>query len=582
MAGVVCVLTAADLEDIDPYWGHAIKDRPVVAVDCVRFAGEPVAAVAAEDEGTALAALERIHVEYEDRPSSARWTRRCRRRPLLHEGPLRPGLFHGLGELKPLDGNVCCLPHRPGEPEAVFATPTTSSRASTRSGRLPVRDGDTRSSPRWRATRSRSGPPASTRFSSAPRSPPSSSADRQRPHRCPLPRRRLRRRSYTKMEPSRSRSRARPGDRCASRTASPSRWSPPPAWDALPHAHGDERRGRLLGARSTAGSTRGLRRQRPARAATAGDAARPYRWEAYRVDAACVYTNTAPAGSYRAFGATHLQWIGELQVDELARRAGLDPLDVRRQSLCTPGDELRAGGKPLDADLVGDVEVAEAIGWNGERKAGMGRGLSVSLPPPAHTGLERRRPHGGRRQWSRRHHRSRPGRPHRFRTDRGRGAASAARARDRARRTALYAVRPLDRRQPLDDRAGMAVKRAAEQVRAQLVEIAGDEDVQSDSYPELFVRHFGLAGGELIGRGRWRLRNRAPTRKARLLGGLRRSSRGRHRRGHGTRARAQDRNRGRRWQGDQPTARRAPGRRRHAAGSATRCTRRWSTRTACC
>ena len=31
--------------------------------------------------------------------------------------------------------------------------------------------------------------------------------------------------------------------------------------------------------------------------------------------------------------------------------------------------------------------------------------------------------------------------------------------------------------------AGMAVKRAAEQVRAQLVEIAGDEDVQSTPTP---------------------------------------------------------------------------------------------------
>src|SRR5204863_178329 len=80
--------------------------------------------------------------------------------------------------------------------------------------------------------------------------------------------------------------------------------------------------------------------------ATAGDSAPgPYRWEAYRVDAACVHTNTAPAGSYRAFGATHLQWIGELQVDELARRAGLDPLEVRRRSLCVPGEELRAGGE---------------------------------------------------------------------------------------------------------------------------------------------------------------------------------------------------------------------------------------------
>ena len=66
MPGVVCVLTAADLADLDPYWGHAIRDRPVVAIDRVRFAGEPVAAVAAEDEATAAAAVERIDVVYEE------------------------------------------------------------------------------------------------------------------------------------------------------------------------------------------------------------------------------------------------------------------------------------------------------------------------------------------------------------------------------------------------------------------------------------------------------------------------------------------------------------------------------------
>ena len=38
--------------------------------------------------------------------------------------------------------------------------------------------------------------------------------------------------------------------------------------------------------------------------ATGGDAAPgPYRWAPARVVAACVYTNTSPAGSYRAFGA---------------------------------------------------------------------------------------------------------------------------------------------------------------------------------------------------------------------------------------------------------------------------------------
>src|SRR5205823_10534113 len=115
--------------------------------------------------------------------------------------------------------------------------------------------------------------------------------------------------------------------------------------------------------------------------ATAGDAAPgPYRWAAYRVDASCVYTNTAPAGSYRAFGAAHLQWIGESQVDELARRAGLDPLELRRANLCVPGDELRSGGKPLDADLVGDVErAAAAVGWDEPKGPNVGRGVSVGL-----------------------------------------------------------------------------------------------------------------------------------------------------------------------------------------------------------
>ena len=33
LPGVVCVLTGADLHDIDPYYGHSIKDRPILAID---------------------------------------------------------------------------------------------------------------------------------------------------------------------------------------------------------------------------------------------------------------------------------------------------------------------------------------------------------------------------------------------------------------------------------------------------------------------------------------------------------------------------------------------------------------------
>src|SRR5665647_1638345 len=50
LPGVVCVLTAADLADLDPYWGHRIRDRPILAVDRVRDAGGPVAAGGAHAE----------------------------------------------------------------------------------------------------------------------------------------------------------------------------------------------------------------------------------------------------------------------------------------------------------------------------------------------------------------------------------------------------------------------------------------------------------------------------------------------------------------------------------------------------
>src|SRR5262249_19108219 len=110
--GVVCVLTGEDTLDLDPYWGHAIKDRPIVALDVVRFPGEPVAAVAAVDEGTAEAALADIVVEYAELPVAGTLDEALAPdAPLVHDGPLRPGRFHGLGTLPPRDGNVCYAYH---------------------------------------------------------------------------------------------------------------------------------------------------------------------------------------------------------------------------------------------------------------------------------------------------------------------------------------------------------------------------------------------------------------------------------------------------------------------------------------
>src|SRR5690606_38368437 len=81
----------------------------------------------------------------------------------------------------------------------------------------------------------------------------------------------------------------------------------------------------------------------------------PYRWKALRCDGSTVYTHTSPAGSYRGFGAAHMEWIGELQVDEVARRTGLDRVEIRLRNLEQRGGEIRPGARPLDADLIGDV-----------------------------------------------------------------------------------------------------------------------------------------------------------------------------------------------------------------------------------
>jgi len=72
LPGVVAVLTGADFgpdSPLDPYYGSLMKDQQIVAIEKVRYVGEPVAAVIAEDLDTARAALDLIEVEYEELPA---------------------------------------------------------------------------------------------------------------------------------------------------------------------------------------------------------------------------------------------------------------------------------------------------------------------------------------------------------------------------------------------------------------------------------------------------------------------------------------------------------------------------------
>jgi CO/xanthine dehydrogenase Mo-binding subunit len=67
LPGVACIVTGDDIGE--HRFGAFIKDEPVLAKGKVRYVGEPVCGVAAEDEATARAAARLIEVTYEELPA---------------------------------------------------------------------------------------------------------------------------------------------------------------------------------------------------------------------------------------------------------------------------------------------------------------------------------------------------------------------------------------------------------------------------------------------------------------------------------------------------------------------------------
>ena len=65
------VLTGPRLRELPvvSHYGVVVQDKPIVAIDKVRYVGDIVAAVVAVDEDTAAEALDLIEVEYEELPA---------------------------------------------------------------------------------------------------------------------------------------------------------------------------------------------------------------------------------------------------------------------------------------------------------------------------------------------------------------------------------------------------------------------------------------------------------------------------------------------------------------------------------
>ena len=85
----------------------------------------------------------------------------------------------------------------------------------------------------------------------------------------------------------------------------------------------------------------------------------PYAVPNVEVTCYALYTNNPPAGAFRGFGATQAQFVAELQIDRLAERLGLHPLEIRRRNALRVGWETCTG--QLLRESVGLLECIDKV-----------------------------------------------------------------------------------------------------------------------------------------------------------------------------------------------------------------------------
>ncbi len=531
-AGVVAVLAGADLTWCDPYFGPAFRDRPVLAIDVVRYEGEPVAAVAALDEATAEEALDLIEVDYEPLPAVITLEEALAPdAPLVHTGQALAGHFADLSTLKPEPGtNVChqfhfargdvgtalagadvvvddtfrfpAVQHYAMEPHAAVA-------AWDETGALTV----------WASTQN----PYSVRVELA------------KMFGAPLSRIRVivphlgggfGSKTYAKLEPltaALARVAGRPVRLAAS--AAEAFQTVRRCSSRVTVRVGFRRDGAIVAAECRADYDVGAYADIGPRVVQKGTytATGPYRVPHIALDARAVYTNTTPGGAFRGFGVPQLAWALESLIDVAAERLGRDPVDLRRQNLLAHGEEFAPGDTPIDGKFEESLgRAAETIAWTQAAAADRGRGVAAmikaSIGPSVSEAIVRLHADGSVTVLA-------------SAVEMGQGTRTAL-----AQITAevlgvpvtrITVVQPDTAITPYDQTTsssrsttmtGRAVQMAAEDVRDQLFQVAaaplgvsardlGLEDgaVVAPSgrlsYPEVLALRFGMSGGELIGRG---------------------------------------------------------------------------------
>jgi CO/xanthine dehydrogenase Mo-binding subunit len=371
LPGVAAVLTAADISDLSPIY----NGRPVIAMEKVRYVGEPVAAVAAVDLPTAEAALGLIQVDYGELSAVIGFDAALKSdAPLIHEDKgsnigtheqVRRGDVHeGFAQSDEIVEDTFTFPmvyHYAMEPHSVIAHYGDDAEITVwSSAQHPFQV-------RGDIARIFKIPPAKVRMIINYLGGGYGS------------------KSYTKFEPlavALARKAKQPVRICNS--VGESMVTVRRHGARVRIKTGAKRDGTLMAREAEIYlDTGGYDDNGPQ--VTARSATRvigPYWIPNIRTDAYQVYTNTGSAGSYRAIGAPQVIFAGESQVEILAAKLGLDPAELRRKNLLTTGQELRPGLKGIDANLSASLKtLVRASGWkkmHKRRYAPIGMGCAIT------------------------------------------------------------------------------------------------------------------------------------------------------------------------------------------------------------
>jgi len=108
----------------------------------------------------------------------------------------------------------------------------------------------------------------------------------------------------------------------------------------------------------------------------------PYSVQNLRLRARAVYTHTVPAAAFRSIGGPQAVWACESQMDDVAHAMGLDPVAFRRKNLAPRHGVIKADLRPIDVDVRDELE--HALRLMASHAAGDGRpqGVAVAATDP--------------------------------------------------------------------------------------------------------------------------------------------------------------------------------------------------------